>query len=65
MESKLVASSLGLSEDFREKRRRTFERFHHEPRDSEHEQHNPEREFQINVALDGVISEIGRRFEKN
>ena len=46
VESKLVASSLGLSEHFREKRRRTFTRFHHEPRDSEHEQHNPEREFQ-------------------
>ena len=67
VESKLVASSLGLSEHFREKRRRTFTRFHDEPRDSEHEQHNHEREFQINVfnvALDRVISEIGRRFEK-
>ena len=42
-------------------------RFHDEPRDSEDEQHNQEREFQINVfnvALDKVISEIGRRFEK-
>ena len=67
VESKLVAASLGLSEHFREKRRRTFTRFHHQPRDSEHEQHNQEREFQIhvfNVALDRVISEIGRRFEK-
>ena len=67
VESKLVAASLGLSEHFREKKRRTFTRFHHQPRDSEHEQHNQEREFQINVfnvALDKVISEIGRRFEK-
>ena len=50
------------------KKRRTFTRFHDEPRDSEHEQHNQEREFQINVfnvALDRVISEIGRRFEKS
>ena len=67
VESKLVASSLGLSEHFREKRRRISTRFHDEPRDSEDEQHNQEREFQINVfnvALDRVISEIGRRFEK-
>ena len=64
VESKLVASSLGLSEHFREKRRRTFTRFHDEPRDSEHEQHNQEREFQFDVALGRVISEIGRRFEK-
>ena len=67
VESKLVASSLGLSEHFKEKRRRTFKRFHHQPRDSEHEQHNQEQKFQINVfnvALDRVISEIGRRFEK-
>ena len=67
VESKLVASSLGLSEYFREKRRRIFTRFHDEPRDSEDEQHNQEREFQIdvfNVALDKVISKIGRRFEK-
>ena len=66
VESKLVAS-LGLSEHFREKKRRTFTRFHDEPRDSEHEQQNQEREFQINVfnvALDRVISKIGRRFEK-
>ena len=67
MESKLVAS-LGLTEHFREKRRRIFTRFHDKPRDSEDEQHNQEREFQINVfnaALDRVISEIGRLyFEK-
>ena len=33
VESKLVASSLGLSEHFTEKRQKTFKRFHHEPRD--------------------------------
>ena len=62
-----MAFSLGLSEHFREKRRRISTRFHDEPRESEDEQHNQEREFQINVfnvALDKVISEIGRRFEK-
>ena len=50
------------------KKRRTFTRFHDEPRDSEHEQHNQEREFQVNVfnvALDRVISVTGRRFEKS
>ena len=67
VESKLVASSLGLREHFTEKRQKTFKRFHHEPRDSEHEQHNQEQEFQINVfnvSFYRVISEIGRRFEK-
>ena len=66
-ESKLVASSLGLSERFREKRRRVPRRFHDEPTDSEHEQHSEEREFQINVfnvALDRLICEIARRFDK-
>ena len=51
---------------FEKKRRRISTRFHDQPRDSEDEQHNQEREFQINVftvALDRVISEIGRRFE--
>ena len=67
VESKLVASSLGLSEHFKETRRRISTRFHNEPRDSEDEQHKQERKFKINVfnvALDRVIFEIGRRFEK-
>ena len=68
VELKLVASSLGLSEHYIEKRRRISTRFHDEPRDSEDDKHNQEREFQINVfnvALDRVISKISRRFEKN
>ena len=48
VESKLV-TSLGLSEHFRGKRRRISTRFHDEPGGSEDEQHNQEREFQINV----------------
>ncbi len=39
-ESKLVASSLGLSERCREKRQRVPTRFHDEPTDSEHQQHS-------------------------
>jgi hypothetical protein len=67
MESQLVAASLGLNKRFQETRRRVPRRFHDEPRDSEHDHHNEEREFQINVfnvALDRVICEIARRFEK-
>lgn len=65
--SKLIAVSLGLSEHFRETKWRRPRWFHDEPRDGEQEQHNEERELQINVfnvALDRVICETAHRFEK-
>ena len=51
VESKLVASSLGLSEHFSEKKRRISTRFRDELRDNEDGQHNQEREFQIDVLI--------------
>ena len=51
VESKLVASSLGLSEHFSEKKRRISTRFHDELRDNKDGQHNQEREFQIDVLI--------------
>jgi hypothetical protein len=65
-ESKLVAGTLGLTEQFQDKRRRIRKAFYDENRDNEWEVQNNEALFRINVfnvTLDTVISEVTRRFE--
>ena len=65
-ESKLVAGTLGLNEQFQEKRQRIRKEFYDENRDNECEIQDNEAQFRINVfnvTLDRVISEVTRRFE--
>ena len=65
-ESKLVASGLGLQEEFRSKRRQRTKTFHGEDRSIVYEHENEEAGFRVtvfNVALDTLIREITSRFE--
>ena len=67
-ESKLVASALGVNEQFQGKRQRIRKAFYDENRDidNECEIQDNEAQFRINVfnvTLDRVISEVTRRFE--
>ena len=65
-ESKLVASGLGLEQEFRLKRRRRAKTFHGEDRSTVYEHENEEVGFKVsvfNVALDTLICEITSRSE--
>ena len=65
-ESKLVASTLGLSQHFQEKRRRISRTFHDKNQAKKYEGQNEETLFRINVfnvTLDTVISQVIHRFE--
>ena len=65
-ESKLVVSTLGLSQHLQEKRRRILRTFHDDNQAKKYEGQDEETPFRINVfnvTLDTVITQVIHRFE--